>query len=182
MEKKCLMSLMTQDRYRNGVFYLRSIMTLYAQQYQVIRRSRLPRGLKRGSAASRLLRLWVLIPSGTWMFVYCECCVLSGRGLCGGLITRPEESYRMWCVVVCDQETSYTKRPQPRQRAAKYKPTMGSSASRKISEVLQCCNLFNSCNYTLVIVKLHTERGDCRLVESLSASAVSFLRRIISHY
>ena len=28
------------------------------------------------------------------MFVSCECCVLSGRGLCEGLITRPEEFYR----------------------------------------------------------------------------------------
>jgi len=33
-----------------------------------------------------------------------ECCVLSGRGLCDELITRPEESYRLWCVVVCDLE------------------------------------------------------------------------------
>jgi hypothetical protein len=33
-------------------------------------------------------------------------CVLSGRGLCDGLITRTDESYRLWCVVVCDQETS----------------------------------------------------------------------------
>jgi hypothetical protein len=32
--------------------------------------------------------------------------VLSGGGLCGELITRPEESYRMCCVVVCDLETS----------------------------------------------------------------------------
>jgi len=32
--------------------------------------------------------------------------VLSGRGLCDELITRPEESYRLWCVVVCDLETS----------------------------------------------------------------------------
>jgi len=31
--------------------------------------------------------------------------VLSGRGLCDELITRPEESYRLWCVVVCDLET-----------------------------------------------------------------------------
>ena len=38
------------------------------------------------------------------MFVCCECCVLSGRGLCDELITRPEESYRLWCVVVCDLE------------------------------------------------------------------------------
>jgi hypothetical protein len=28
-----------------------------------------------------------------------ECCVLSGRGLCNELITRPEESYRLLCVV-----------------------------------------------------------------------------------
>jgi hypothetical protein len=26
------------------------------------------------------------------MFICCGCCVLSGRGLCDGLITRPEES------------------------------------------------------------------------------------------
>ena len=32
--------------------------------------------------------------------------MLSGRGLCDKLITRSEESYRMWCVVVCDLETS----------------------------------------------------------------------------
>jgi len=32
--------------------------------------------------------------------------VLSGRGLCDELITHPEESYRLCCVVVCDLETS----------------------------------------------------------------------------
>jgi hypothetical protein len=47
------------------------------------------------------------------VFVCCECCVLSGKGLCDELITRPEESYRLWCVVVCDLETSWTKRPWP---------------------------------------------------------------------
>jgi len=36
----------------------------------------------------------------------CECCVLSGRGLCDEVITPPEESYRVWCVVMCDLETS----------------------------------------------------------------------------
>jgi len=42
--------------------------------------------------------------------VCCECYVLSGRGLCDGLITRPEDSYRLWRVVVCDQETSRMRR------------------------------------------------------------------------
>ena len=67
-------------------------------------RSQWPRGLRRRSAAVRLLRSWVRIPPEAWIFVCCECRVLSGRGLCGGLITRPEESYRLWCVVVCDLE------------------------------------------------------------------------------
>jgi hypothetical protein len=38
------------------------------------------------------------------MSVGCECYVLSGRGLCDEVITRPEESYQLWCVVVCDLE------------------------------------------------------------------------------
>ena len=56
--------------------------------------------------AAHLLRSWVRIPPGAWIFVCCECRVLSGRGLCDELITRPEESYRLWYVVVCDLETS----------------------------------------------------------------------------
>jgi len=47
------------------------------------------------------------------MYVCSECYVLSGRGLCDELITRPEESYRLWCVVVCDLETSIMRRPWP---------------------------------------------------------------------
>jgi hypothetical protein len=40
------------------------------------------------------------------MSVSCECCVLSGTGLCYGLVPRPEESYRVWCVSnVCDRES-----------------------------------------------------------------------------
>jgi hypothetical protein len=73
-------------------------------------RSQRPRGLMRRSTAARLLRLWVRIPPGPWMFVCRECCVLSGRGLCDELITRPEESNRLWCVVVCDLENSRMRR------------------------------------------------------------------------
>ena len=42
------------------------------------------------------------IPAGG-MDVCCECRVLSSRGLCDGPIPRPQESYRLWCVIVCDQ-------------------------------------------------------------------------------
>jgi hypothetical protein len=42
-----------------------------------------------------LLGLRVRIPPVAWMSVSCEYRVLSGRGLRVGLITRPEESYRL---------------------------------------------------------------------------------------
>ena len=92
-----------------------SLHFLYRTQYSVIDSSAGPvhRFSKESTisvgerpAAAHLLRSWVWIPSGAWIFVCCECRVLSGRGLCDGLITRTEESYRLWRVVVCDLETS----------------------------------------------------------------------------
>ena len=62
--------------------------------------------VSRSPEAARLLRSWVRIPPGAWIFVCCECRVLSGRVLCDELITHPEESYRLCCVIVCDLETS----------------------------------------------------------------------------
>jgi hypothetical protein len=56
--------------------------------------------------AAHLLRSWVRLPPGAWIFVCCECRVLSGRSLCEELIAHPEKAYRMCCVVVCDLETS----------------------------------------------------------------------------
>jgi hypothetical protein len=38
------------------------------------------------------------------MAVCRECYVLSGIGLCGELITCPEESYRLWRVGVCSRD------------------------------------------------------------------------------
>ena len=76
-------------------------------------RTHWPSGLRRGSAAARLLRLLARIPLGTWMFVSCECCVSSVRNICDELIARPEESCRLWCIVVCDLETSIIRSPRP---------------------------------------------------------------------
>jgi hypothetical protein len=63
-------------------------------------RSQWSRGLWRSSMTARLLKLWVRTPPGAWMSVCYECCVLSVRDLCDGLIARPEEFYRLWCVWV----------------------------------------------------------------------------------
>ena len=99
--------------------YIKIIINIYAFFFQVAIHFRfktnsiLPSAglsgravLRRRSAAARLLGLWVRIQPGAWMSVSCECCMLSGRGLCDGVITRPEESYRLWCVVECDLEIS----------------------------------------------------------------------------
>ena len=51
------------------------------------------------SAAVRLL-MWVRIPPGKWMSVFCECWLLSGRSLRDVPITHPEEPYRLWRVTV----------------------------------------------------------------------------------
>ena len=56
--------------------------------------------------------------------------MLSGRGLCDELITRPEESCRLWRVVVCDLETSKEEAKSP-LKGYEYKPTMGCDAERK---------------------------------------------------
>jgi hypothetical protein len=64
------------------------------------RRYRCRRGLRLVSAAATVLGLWVRIPSGEWISVFCGYCVLSGRGFCDRPIPRPEESYRV-CVCVC---------------------------------------------------------------------------------
>ena len=46
------------------------------------------------------------------MSVSCECGALSGRGVCVGLITHPEDSYWVWCMLSeCDHEALATWRP-----------------------------------------------------------------------
>ena len=93
-------------------------MVIITHCNQILSRFQWPRGLRRRSTAARLLKLWVRISPGAWMSVCFECCVLSGRGLCDELITRPEESYQVWCVVMCDLhvETSWMRRAWPTGR------------------------------------------------------------------
>ena len=67
--------------------------------YLKLCRFRWPRGLRRRSAAARLLGSRVQLSLRTRLFISCVCCVLSGSGLSFGLITLSEESYGM-CVYV----------------------------------------------------------------------------------
>ena len=52
-------------------------------------------------------------PSGYMVCVSFECCVLSGRGFCEELVTRPEEFFWLCCVTVCDLENSRIRRSWP---------------------------------------------------------------------
>jgi len=101
-------------------------------------RSQWPRCLRRRSAAAHLLRLWFRILPVSWKFVCCECCVLSGRCLCGELITRPEESYRPLCFVVCDLEASRMRRPW----SALDRSATGKKNSREMTLSFTCATNF----------------------------------------
>ena len=72
------------------------------------------------------------------MFVCCVCCV-SGRGLCYELITRPEKSYRLWCVVVCDLENLKNEEAMTRVGSQRHSKKMD---NYKILEV----KLFSVCD------------------------------------
>jgi len=68
--------------------------------------------------------------------------VLSVRGLCDELITRPEESYRLWCVVVYDQETLKNEEAMTRagsQRHGKKKSVDSECQRRAVLTVTQPC-------------------------------------------
>jgi len=68
-------------------------------------RSLWPRVLRPRSAAPSLIGVACSNPPGG-LIAYSDCCMLSGRGLCDGPISRPEDSYRRRtrecvCVFVC---------------------------------------------------------------------------------
>jgi len=52
--------------------------------------------------------------------------VLSGRGLCDELITRPEESYRLWCVV-CNLENLKNEEAMTRAGSQRHKKSVKST-------------------------------------------------------
>ena len=57
-------------------FFLPYLHVILLGGYKKCRsQSQWPCGLRRGSAAARLLGLWVRIPLGAWMSVSCECYV-----------------------------------------------------------------------------------------------------------
>ena len=77
-----------------------SLFNLFSFTNPTTCRSQWPRGLRRHPVAAGSLVSWVRIPMGhvCLCLVSIVCCQVSSIGLCDGLITRTEESYRVWCV------------------------------------------------------------------------------------
>jgi len=84
------------------------------------------------------------------MDVCCECCVLSGRGLCDELITRPGESYRLWCVVGCDLENLKNEEAMTRVGSQRH-----SKKKKKTSTYISQPYLFIQCTL------LHVSTAEC---------------------
>jgi len=75
--------------------------------------------------------------------------VLSGRGLCDELITHPEDSYRLWCVDVCDLENLKNKEAMTRVGSQRHSTKkiyiLHSAAKFKVQG--GCCILYKSVTY-----------------------------------
>jgi hypothetical protein len=80
-------------------------------RYKGVCRSRWLRGLRRGSAATRLPGLWVRIPPEAWMFVCCVvCCQVQVSATGRSLVRRSPTDCG---VSKCNLETSSMRRPWP---------------------------------------------------------------------
>jgi len=88
------------------------------------------------------------------MSVCCECCVLSGRGLCDGLITRLGDSYRLWRVVVCDQETS-------NKEAKACYGAVENTTKRVVTPIKQ----INNINVSYLKAPIHLQSVWCKMIQ-----------------
>jgi hypothetical protein len=81
-------------------------------------------------------------PTGGMDVSLVRVCVLSHSGLCDELIARSEESYALWCVVVCDLETSWMRRPWPTEEncRANINKRLNYGGSFRISVSLVSCD------------------------------------------
>jgi len=98
-------------------------------------RSQWPRSLSRGSAVPPLLRLDSNPVGGM------DVCLLSGRDLGDGPITRPEAFRRVWCVLTkCDRTSSIMRRPWPSRGFCAMKKNAKAKADEEvtIAEPPQC--------------------------------------------
>jgi hypothetical protein len=92
----CIEQIMGEGYFRLFLLIrLNGLDSVMIQNY----RSQRPHYIRIGSSAARLLGLQFRIPPRAWIFVSCECRVLSSRCLFVGLTAHPAESCRVCCVL-----------------------------------------------------------------------------------
>ena len=104
-EKNNVLSLSETWKRTCTILLLRSVYVLVVYFMALWRQTLLIATAKRSK-----LRVWIQ-PRARMSVLIVVC--LSGRGLCDGPIPRPEESYWVLCVTVCDPETSRMRWPLP---------------------------------------------------------------------
>ena len=87
-------------------------------------------------------------PVGVWKSVCCDYCVLSGRILCDKLIPLPEETYQLWCVIVCVLETTRMRRPWPALGCCAVGSKGGDGEGRGRGEGSKACNFWTDWHKT----------------------------------
>jgi hypothetical protein len=130
----------------------------YLKLLSSIRRSRWPRGLRRKSSAAHLLRLWVWIPRGHGcLYVLSAMCFqVEVFALCDELFTHPEESYWLWCVVACDLETLWMRRPWPPGGHSRQKQTY--SSIQNTNQQCKYGGIVVSCQLSVYFILSHVEK------------------------
>jgi hypothetical protein len=104
-------------------------------------------------------------------------CALSGRGICDELITRPEESYRLWCVLVCDLGTSRMRRLKliKGRKCQIEEECIDSTLSWKTHTQIKCSLSHSEISYTLCDT-WNTEDGFFAYFHSITDYRLTFWR------
>ena len=88
---------------------------------------------------------WIVGSNPTCLFASVVCCLRDRP------ITRPEESYSLWCVVVCDLESSRMRRTSAMRNIRTHSFNTYSVISRIVHATHIFSNLFNAFNISDLI-------------------------------
>jgi len=100
--------------------------------------------------------------------------VVSGRGLCDELITRPEESYQLWCVVVCDLENLKNDEGMTRVGSQRHgKKNVTSVSDKPVSQAVKFPALYVTTNTTTLFTGARNLLP-CRPTSVQSISSIQF--------
>ena len=129
-----------------------------------------PRGLRGMSAAVRLLRSWVRIPSGVWMSVVSVvCCQVEVPATSWSLVQRSPTDC---CVAVCDLESSWMRRPSAAMgcSAERKKKSLNMHYMERILKYKSCKSQFHTLHFKLRFISYDFQDSFSRNCQTLTAN------------